>query len=165
MTSALSRSTENMAFLRKGLEDVWSLIPACASKFGSFGQRGERLSDGYFILYCYYRVYVTLNNIFSYTFSCSNFFTLGFFYPSIDNVNRNIANFRYMISRDCKLGWDSSLSHFLTVGLWVTTRSIRGTSKSTFHWNFFSFLLKTAADLSPHPQASWSSARFVATCR
>ena len=50
MTSALSRSTENMAFLRGGLEDVWSLILPRASVCSFFGQREERLSDGYSII-------------------------------------------------------------------------------------------------------------------
>ena len=49
MTSALSRSTENMTLRKQGLEDVW-LVPGrvLLAVSISASQRDERSSDGFF---------------------------------------------------------------------------------------------------------------------
>jgi hypothetical protein len=55
MTSALTRSTENMALRKRGLEDVWfDLRWVLLAVLMSSSQRDERSSDGflYYVLYC-----------------------------------------------------------------------------------------------------------------
>ncbi|KIM78801.1 hypothetical protein PILCRDRAFT_75208, partial [Piloderma croceum F 1598] len=58
MTSALTRSTENMALRKQGLEDVWfDLRWALLAVLMSSSQRDERSSDGFlFYLFMYYIV-------------------------------------------------------------------------------------------------------------
>jgi hypothetical protein len=73
MTSALSRSTENMALRKQGLEDVWLVLGrVLLAVLTSASQRDERSSDGFFLfllVFCHVFCIVFAHAI---KFSCSN---------------------------------------------------------------------------------------------